>query len=405
MRVVINGLAALKPKTGVGHHVASLTRALIEEFPTDEFWLYPGDRLARLVKRLNRVEAPRSPTATSSSATNMIAGRAVRLVKQAARSASRLHFAAAVRGGRFNLYHEPNFIPFRTRLPTVVTVHDLSVLRFPDWHPADRVRLHREQFTEGLRRAVHVIAVSESIRAELIDEMGLNPDQVTTVYNGINPAFCTVDEEKRRAVQARLGLPSRYVLCVGTIEPRKNIGTVMRAFSDLPPSLRANCPLILVGPWGWKSETDRQYFESTGRDRGTRHLGYVADDDLPAVYAGAAGLVYPSYYEGFGLPPVEMLACGGRVVASSIPAVREVCGPFCEYVDPHDSAGWQAALERLASYPMTRDDQRIAGARHAAQYSWVRAARQTMDIYKRVLGFASAPVDTGEPVSSPRPAA
>jgi alpha-1,3-rhamnosyl/mannosyltransferase len=398
MRVVINGLAALKPKTGVGHHVANLTAALAAACPGDEFTLYPGRRLSRLVCRLNRPPAPAAGPSPRPA-------RAFALAWSAAKVASRFHFAAYTRAFRFDLYHEPNFVPFPSRLPTVVTVHDLSVLKFPQWHPPDRVRMHKRRFLDELKRAAHVIVVSEAVRRELVADLGLPADRVTAIPNGVGPAFRPLPPGEVEPVRARLGLPPRYLLCVGTIEPRKNVGTAMRAFADLPAEVREACPLVLVGPWGWKSDADREFFERVGRDRGVRHLGYVADTDLPAVYAGAGGLVYPSYYEGFGLPPVEMLACGGAVLASTAAAVREVCGPHAAFVEPDDLPGWRAAMLRLATDPGYRDDLRRGGPAHAAHFTWERTAQATAAVYRQVLASSvPGPVPAASGVSA-RPAA
>ncbi|OWK44466.1 glycosyltransferase family 4 protein [Fimbriiglobus ruber] len=383
MRVVVNGLAALKPKTGVGHHVANLAAALAAEFPDDTFDLYPGERVADLARRFARPPAPPSAGAPRP---RPIKAWATSMAKSVARWASRVHFGAYSYSGRFDLYHEPNFIPFPSRLPTVVTVHDLSVLRFPEWHPADRVKMHTQHFIDGIQRAAHVITVSETVRNEMIDEMNLPPSRVTTVYNGVSRAFRPLPESDVAAVKAGLGLPDRYFLCVGTIEPRKNLGTAMRAFADLPSAVRAACPLVLAGPWGWQAEAEREFFHTTGRAAGVRHVGYVADADLPAVYCGATGLVYPSHYEGFGLPLVEMLACGGAVLASTAAAVREVCGPCAAFINPDDVQGWRDAMMRLA----TDNDYRSAlsssgGAARARSFTWERAARETVDVYKKVL--------------------
>ncbi|HET6572063.1 MAG TPA: glycosyltransferase family 1 protein [Fimbriiglobus sp.] len=395
MKVVINGLAALKPKTGVGHHVANLSAALAAVHPDDTFTLYPGRRMAGLVRRLNR-----PTTASSHQTTAGLVSRGLGFAKATAKAASRFHFAAYTRIYGFDLYHEPNFVPFPSALPTVVTVHDLSVLRFPDWHPADRVRVHENRFATGLRRADHVIVVSDAVRREIISDLGVAADRVTAIPNGVGPAFRPLPAEVVDAVRARLGLPERYFLCVGTIEPRKNVGTAMRAFADLPAEVRESCPLVLVGPWGWKSDADRDYFEGVCRGRGVRHLGYVADDDLPAVYAGAVGLVYPSHYEGFGLPPLEMLACGGAVLASTADAVREVCGDHAALIAPKDLPGWRAAMLRLATDADYRNDLRRGGVAHAARFTWERSAAVTAAVYRRVL-MPVAPVT----VLSSRPAA
>ncbi|HVK18946.1 MAG TPA: glycosyltransferase family 1 protein [Fimbriiglobus sp.] len=398
MRVVINGLAALKPKTGVGHHVANLAAALTASFPDDEYTLYPGRRLAGVVRRLNR--PPVAGTGASRRQTSGLKSRSLALLKATAKAASRFHFRAYTRAYPFDLYHEPNFVPFPSGLPTVVTVHDLSVIRYPEWHPADRVRMHEKRFTFGLGQAAHVIVVSEAVRQETIAELGVPADRVTAVPNGVGPAFRPLPAAEVDAVRVRLGLPQRYFLCVGTIEPRKNIGTAMRAFADLPDVVRDACPLVLAGPWGWKSEADRKYYEGVGRDRGVRHLGYVADADLPALYTGAVGLVYPSHYEGFGIPPLEMMACGGAVLASTAEAVREVCGPHAAFIEPEDLPGWRAALLRLATDAEYRDGLRRGGIAHAATFTWERVAQETIAVYRHVLAPTAS-----EPALSSRPAA
>lgn len=378
MRIVINGLAALKPKTGVGHHVANLAQALAAEFPHDLFALYPGERLGRSVRKFQtKSSGNRGPNAPPSSAKAHLKESA----KSAAKLASSWHFALYSRTFGFDLYHEPNFVPFASSLPTVVTVHDLSVVHYPQWHPADRVKVHQRHFHKGLNRAAHVIVVSEAVRTELIAESGIAPQRVTAIYNGIDPAFRPMSASETAPVKVAHGLPANYFLCVGTIEPRKNVGTAMRAFCDLPAAVRENCPLVLVGPWGWKSEADREFFESTGKAKGVRHLGYVADSQMPALFAGATGLVYPSFYEGFGLPPVEMLAAGGRVLASTSTVLREVCGPHAEYLEPDDAIAWRDAMKRLASEPAS---DRTAAVTHAGAYTWSRAAKETMEIYRQV---------------------
>jgi alpha-1,3-rhamnosyl/mannosyltransferase len=402
MRVLMNGVSALKPRTGVGHTTAHLHRALAGLGTRDEFWLYPGSVIGGLARRLlmSRRRAPSSPERQRQVGQSQVAeapgsprerNRWGAPLKALAKAAYRVHLQTVARWGRFDLYHEPNFVPFRTHLPTVVTVHDLSVLLYPEWHPADRVRFHERHFRNGIRQADHVIVVSESVRREVIAELGLPPDRVTAVLNGIGDHYAPQPPDTVAAVQRALGLPPRYFLAVGTIEPRKNVFTLLRAFCDLPAPVRETCPLVLAGGWGWKSDPERELFENEARHRGAFHLGYVADGDLPGLYAGSAALLYPSYYEGFGLPPVEMLACGGAVVASTAAAVREVVGGHAELLDPHDLAGWRDAMHRIATDDAINRLSCHGGIAHARQFTWDAAARRTLDVYRRVLGIASAP--------------
>ena len=391
MRVLINGLSTLKARTGVGHHIADLFAALGPCDPTSEFTLYPGATLSDWAGR-NKAQ-PKPISEPSSLATPGFPARLRRKMiatgVAAAKLGIRSHFAAYSRRYAFDLYHEPNFVPLPTALPTVITVHDLSVLKFPEWHPADRVRYHKRHFLKGLNRAEHVIVVSEAVRREMIAELNCPSGRVSTVHNGIGPQFAPLPTERIEAARRDLGLPAKFFLCVGTVEPRKNLSTVLKAFIDLPAGVREGCPLILAGPWGWRAETDRELFEGPGRAAGAKHLGYVPASQLPALYGAARVLLYPSHYEGFGLPPIEMLACGGAVLASTAAALKEVMGPIGRLIAPSDVIGWREAMRSAAT-----DDEYVAelargGIDHAKQFNWQRAARETIAVYRRVLGRKS----------------
>ena len=383
MRVLINGLSTLKAKTGVGHHIADLFAALGATEPSSQFTLYPGKMIRHLAERRatrTNESRPRSAAGTAGWA-KRLKGSVVATAKFGIRS----HFAAYSRCFPFDLYHEPNFVPLPTRLPTVITVHDMSVLKYPDWHPADRVRYHQKHFLKGLSRAAHVIVVSEAVRQEMIADLNCPAERVSTVHNGIGSQFVPLTPERIASARRDLGLPEKFFLCVGTIEPRKNLGAVLRAFIDLPASVREACPLLLAGPWGWRADADRELFEGAGRAAGARHLGYVSAGQLPLLYGAARVLLYPSHYEGFGLPPVEMLACGGAVLASTASALREVMGPIGKLIDPSDITAWRDAMRRVALHDEYRNELAAGGIAHTRQFNWNRAARETIAVYRKVL--------------------
>jgi alpha-1,3-rhamnosyl/mannosyltransferase len=395
MRIVVNLLPTLKPKTGVGHYAARLFAALGRQLPGDNLHGFPTGALEACVRQLHRARRPgfgRSfvaagfgPRGLKPAATKTIND----LVKRAARAAGRgclgLAFRADCRRGQFDLYHEPNFIPFPCDVPAVVTVHDLSVLLHPDWHPADRVRVHENRFRAGLASTRHVITVSEVVRREVISHLGFASDCVTAVHNGVGEEYFDVPSEDVRRARSQLGLPSHYLLFVGTIEPRKNVLTLLQAYCSLPQAVREHCPLVLAGGWGWKSDRVAEYFHEVAASRNVIHLGYTEDRHLPALYAGARALVYPSHYEGFGLPPIEMLACGGAVLASTADAHREVLDVHAHFVAPDDTDGWRAALSRA-----TRDDDwlnvlRQGGRERARRFSWDCCAAETAAVYRALV--------------------
>ncbi len=383
MRVVLNGLAALKPKTGVGQYIAHLHRELERQLGPEAVGFFPGQRVGSWAARAQKSGGKKPTTTGGSSLRSRIGGAA----KAAAKAAAAAHFQGYTRAFPFDLYHEPNFLPFRSHLPTIVTAHDLSVLRFPEWHPADRVKAHTKAFVTGLERAAHVIVGSDTVRKEVIQHLGIAANRITRVYYGISPAFRPWTRDEIEPVLARLGLPPRFYLCVGTIEPRKNLLTVLRAFVDLPEPVRKSCPLVLAGPWGWKSVETQEFFDASARPAGAIHLGYVADEDLPALYSASAALLFPTRYEGFGLPPVETLACGGNVIASDIPVVREALGRHATLLNPDDVSAWRKTMHELADAPKECD--RI-GIRHAQQFTWERTASETIAVYRNVLGLSDS---------------
>jgi alpha-1,3-rhamnosyl/mannosyltransferase len=291
---------------------------------------------------------------------------------------------ARVRAGLFDVYHEPNFMPSPCRRPTVATIHDLSVLLHPEWHPADRVTWFQRGLKRMLGQCVHFLTVSDAARREIVRVLGVPASRVSRTYNGVRPWLRPMDDAEVRPALRALGLRPGYLLYVGTIEPRKNVLTLLRAYCDLPRPLRERHPLVLAGGWGWKAEPVADYFRDVARHRGAVRLGYVPEAALGALYNGARALAFPSVYEGFGLPPVEMLACGGAVLASTAEAVAEVAGPAAPLIEPHDLAGWRDALRRALSDDDWLASLREGAADYARPFTWDKCAADTLRVYRSV---------------------
>jgi alpha-1,3-rhamnosyl/mannosyltransferase len=388
MRVLFNGVSTLRRRTGVGHTAWQLYQALVRQAPNDELWFYPGNWWQRrLEQRLNTPVDVAGVFQPARSAP-VLCRSLLPCVWPLARWAYACHFHISARWGRFDLYHEPNLVPFMVSVPTVVTVHDLSVLLYPHWHPAERVRRHERAFALGVARAAHILVDTEAVRQQLLNYLAVEPERVTTVPCGIHEHFRPVSGAEVARVRRQWQLPSQYVLYVGTIEPRKNVLMLMQAYCDLPPELRSNCPLVLVGAWGWKSEPERHYWESVARYQGVRHMGYVPDQQLPALYSGALALFYPSHYEGFGLPPLEMMACGGAAIVSTAAALRETAGGNAVVLPPDDLQAWRQALVRTITQPEWLDDYRRRGPQYAAGFRWDHAAQRVLQVYRRTLGIS-----------------
>lgn len=284
------------------------------------------------------------------------------------------------------LYHEPAALPLPFHGPTVVTVHDVSWVRFPDTHPADRVGVLSRSFPRTLDRVDHIIVDSDFTRRELIQLFGTPQEKISTVPLAARGGFRPRTASECVDVLSHLGLEfRRFVLSVGTQEPRKNLETVVRAYSAMPEAYRRRFPLVLVGGMGWlnsKLEADLRPLVDRGL---ARLLGYVSEDTLRVLYSAAHTFVYPSLYEGFGLPPLEAMASGTPVVISNVASLPEVVGQAGIEIDPLDEEALRMALLALSDDESLWHRLAEAGLARSSTFSWARCADQTRAAYRSVL--------------------
>ena len=266
-------------------------------------------------------------------------------------------------------------------LPSVVTAHDLAIYRHPEWFPAGQWLSVRVVVPRSLRAASAILAVSASTARDLADLFGAGSDRVTVVPEGVSASFRPMLRAELGALREQLRLPETFVLFVSTIEPRKNLGTLLEAWGRLadPPEL------VIAGGWGWRHEELRARLEGLAH-RGVRLLGGVRPDQLPGIYNLATVLAHPAWYEGFGLTVLEAMACGTPVIASSASSLPEVVGEAGLLVDPGDVEGWTAALERVLGDDRLRQDLRAQGLERAAAFTWQRTAAATWQVIDGVAG-------------------
>jgi alpha-1,3-rhamnosyl/mannosyltransferase len=403
MRVVVNQLAALGQKTGVGHYTAELLRCLRRQAGPDQVDGFPTGWVGRARAVCANLRPRLEPRGSASPGQpgpppRLLArmrGAALHHLRRLGRALTARYFRLVCSRRRYDLYHEPNFIPLAADRPTVVTIHDLSVLLHPEWHPADRVAHFERHFLRSLGQCAHFLTVSEFGRQEVIHTLNIAPERVTRIYNGIRPALSPLPDEQVAPVLRELGLPPCYLLCLGTIEPRKNLLMLLHAYCSLPAELRERWPLVLAGGWGWNTMAIADYLHREARHRGVLHLGYLPERHVAAVYNGARALVFPSRYEGFGLPPVEMMACGGAVLASTAGALVETVGRRAHLIDPDDIDGWRAALARVVQDDDWWRSLRRGVVELARPYTWQRCAADTLQVYRSLTG---APTARPEPV-------
>jgi glycosyltransferase involved in cell wall biosynthesis len=270
----------------------------------------------------------------------------------------------------------PNFFMPTSQLPfgraAVATVHDLAFAVLPETVAPETLRLLRTHLPATLFRSDRLIAVSAATAGDLEEHLAANPRRVHTIHEGIDPGFA----HPQAAANPGPTVPTPYLLFVSTLEPRKNVEGVLRAFR-LVAQWGYPGHLVLVGRWGWRTDTIRQELETSPvRDRIVQ-LDYVDRAELPVLYRGADALLFPSWLEGFGLPLVEAMACGTPVVTSGRSAMAEVCGPAAVYVDPDSPHGIASAVTSLLGDPQHRARLVRLGQERAAHFTWDRAAAST----------------------------
>jgi len=282
-----------------------------------------------------------------------------------------------------DLVHGPVFVgPLLAGCPFVITIHDLSFIRFPAlFRPANRVYL-TAMTRLSARRARRLIAVSAHAANESTRLLGVPRDRVDVVYHGVDPSFHPLPADEVAAFRRRKGLPERFVLFVGTLEPRKNLVRLVEAFARIRDR---DVALILVGGKGWLYDELFARVEALGLDHHVFFPGYVMSDALPLWYNSATVFSYPSLYEGFGLPVLEAQACGTPVLTTNVSSLPEAAGDGALMVDPYDVDALTAGLNRLLADETLRQVLRERGLAHAGRFSWSRAAQETTGVYRRAM--------------------
>ncbi len=294
--------------------------------------------------------------------------------------------------GAHDIYHEPATLPLAFKGRTVVTVHDLSWIRHPETHPPERVRALERHFEPALRAVSRVITVSEFVKREIVQVFGLPDSMIQVIPHGRDLIFQPMDAQRTARVLEPLGLShAGYFLCVGTLEPRKNLALALQAHVALPPALRARHPLVIAGMRGWGASPLGTQVEGELASGEIRVLGYLGREDLARLTAGALALVYPSIYEGFGLPPLEAMACGVPPITSNAASLPEVVGDAGLMVDPSDAAGLADAMREVAEDPATRERLSAQSLHRAEGFSWERCAQATAAAYRRACTGEATP--------------
>jgi alpha-1,3-rhamnosyl/mannosyltransferase len=269
------------------------------------------------------------------------------------------------------------------RMKITATIFDMSCWTCAEYHTAENVAATRRYGEKILKACDGLIAISAHARRDAIEILNLPAERIRVIYPGVAEGFFSAGAEDARRAGAKYGLRSPYLLFVGCIEPRKNVPNLIRAYRQLPESLRRDVQLALAGPFGWAGEEVREMLHS---GHGVRYLGYVPEEDLPGLYRGAAALAYPSFYEGFGLPAAQAMASGVPVIASNRSCLPEVVGDAGLLVDPSSVEELSEAIERILTHPGLAQELASAGRRRAALFHWPRCAAESLAFFHEVTG-------------------
>jgi glycosyltransferase involved in cell wall biosynthesis len=377
MRIAFDGTTLRPGRTGVGYYTEHLLHHLAEDEAKAEITVL-SNRPLDTTRRL--------PAGVAVHASRWRAPRMLWMQTVAPRVLRQLQPDVA--------HFTNGMVPLASPVPTVVTIHDMSLTIYPRYHPLRRVVLNRPLVDAAARSAHAIITVSQSAKRDILRLYGVPPERVHVVHEAAAPSFCRVtDRAELDRVRQRYGLADRVILYVGTIEPRKNLPSLIEAFALRRKSGDLSHQLVCAGPYGWLSRDIEERIDRLGIRRAMRFTGYVPFEDLPALYSLAEMFVFPSVYEGFGLPVVEAMACGTPVITGHVPALAEVAGGASEHAGNLDAASIGDALVALARSSDRRDELRACGLERARQFSWQRAARETLAVYRAAIGHA-APVGT-----------
>jgi glycosyltransferase involved in cell wall biosynthesis len=373
MYVGLDAISLAAPRTGVGHYTYELARHLAGIAPTNQFELVSPFPFAAEVESEAKVNLPAN----------------LRLVQSEVNSLRRRWFAVGLplylKQSGFDLFHGTNYeVPVWGKCPTVLTIHDLSLFLYPETHEARLVRRGRRRLPLMARAASRIITPSESVKREVSEQLKIRPSKIIVIPEAPREIFRPIPVEETRETRRRLKIEDEFILSVGTVEPRKNLLTLLRAFEEALRSTSLRPQLVIAGKEGWLTEGLFSEVKRSGVENRLLFTGYVSDEDLRALYSSCRAFVYPSLYEGFGLPPLEAMACGAPVIASHVPSLVEtVEGEAACLVAPTDVQALARNIVNLLSDENERRSRSLAGQQHAAQFSWEQTARATLDVYER----------------------
>ncbi|QHB33205.1 glycosyltransferase family 4 protein [Yersinia canariae] len=377
MKVVFGTDSIKYPLTGIGRYTYELARELKNSDEVFNLLFLQGRKISR------NLPEPNMESSATSGLKNIVKNSAV--ASELYRLSAPWLKSLALRPYKSFIYHSPNFyLPPRVN-NAVATFHDLSIFKWPQCHPENRVRYMQKELLLTIKRAKVLITDSEFTRKELAEYFDYPIEKIVTAPLASSGDFYPRNYTTLQSLMTKLGLTAgQYTLFTGTIEPRKNIATLLDAYERLPLDLRSRFPLVICGFSGWNSESIHRRFELATQQGWLLYLGYLSAEDLPLLFSGARTFLFPSLYEGFGLPVLEAMASGVPVACSNAASLPEVLGDSGLMCDALDVDGLRSAIIQSLEDENWRNKAIEMGLIRAGTFSWQRCAQETIKAYKQV---------------------
>jgi len=384
LNVLIDASVLLQPHAGIGTYTREIIRRFPDINPDLSMDLFLGHRWGRLDDVSTLLKGGTSASSAGEGAWRKTA-KQIPGARQAWNAFKRYQFESGLSQRKADVLWAPCFMPPGWVDPAVITVHDLSHMRFHEFHPRNRLKW-LDGLPQALEKASAIITISEFCQREIMEIFNVSESRISVIPNGVSEEFSPVSVEVGNQILKKYGLIyGQYFLSVCTLEPRKNLSTLVKAYIQLPEDIRQAVPLVLVGLSGWGRENLKTYMGELGVKGHLIFTGYVPQEDLPGLYGGATAFAYPSLYEGFGMPAIEALACGAISLLSDAEALIEVAGTAARHLPAKDVIAWRDAM--VWTYGLKeeeRSDLVLMGLQKSKIYSWDRTAQETLSLLENV---------------------
>ena len=354
-KILIDTISLLSPLTGIGRYTYEISKGLAKSEDITSTYFY-GYSSKKLLDKAPNVKIK-----------NLIVKNP--LIKKIARKMMLLMSRVFPR--HYDLYWQPNFIPLTSinAKKIVTSVHDFSFILYRDFHPQERIAYFEKYFLKNVAKSDMIITGSYFTKEEILARLDFKEEQIKVIYHGLNHSLFKIYDDTRLAFE----IPKQFILCVGSIEPRKNLLGLLKAYNLLDKAFKSKYKLVLVGFKGWENSEVMELIKQD--DEHIHYLGYISDEELAKVYNRASCFVYPSFYEGFGLPPLEAMACATPVVTSDISSIPEVCQDAVVYCDPHDAEDIKEKIELVLKDTLLQEELIQKGLKRASMFTWEKSAK------------------------------